>query len=139
MIMEKDSQVVGDKREKIKSLVSKAKKESSDDETSTSESKGEEYVMVVRNFRKFIRRRGKFVKQSRDEKKSLQRNKENNHEKDERKCFRCGDPNHFIEECSKLPKCKDKKAFGGGTWSDNDNEKEEKTNDEICLMATHQM
>ncbi|GKA21998.1 hypothetical protein Tco_0707960, partial [Tanacetum coccineum] len=35
MIIEKDSHLVGDKREKTKSLVSKAKNESTDDETST--------------------------------------------------------------------------------------------------------
>ncbi|GJV35029.1 hypothetical protein Tco_1407506, partial [Tanacetum coccineum] len=57
MVMEKDSQLVGDKREKVKSLVSKTKKKSSDDETLTSESEDAEYVMAVENFRKFIRRR----------------------------------------------------------------------------------
>ncbi|GJV29192.1 hypothetical protein Tco_1385640 [Tanacetum coccineum] len=57
MIMEKDSQLVRDKKEKIKSLVSKAKKEATNDETSTSESEDEEYVKTVKTFRKFIRRR----------------------------------------------------------------------------------
>nr|GEV55956.1 fatty acid desaturase, type 1 [Tanacetum cinerariifolium] len=65
----KDTQLVGDKREKIKSLTSKAKNESSDHETSTFECEDEEYVMEFKNFRKFIRRRGRFVRQSRDEKK----------------------------------------------------------------------
>nr|GEV59538.1 reverse transcriptase domain-containing protein [Tanacetum cinerariifolium] len=37
--------------ERVKSIALKAKKESSDDETSTSESDDEEYAMVVRNFK----------------------------------------------------------------------------------------
>nr|GEV87977.1 Gag-Pol polyprotein [Tanacetum cinerariifolium] len=49
----------------------KAKKESSDDETSTSESDDEEYAMAVRNFKMFFRRKGKFVRQPREEKKSF--------------------------------------------------------------------
>nr|GEX18271.1 zf-CCHC domain-containing protein/DUF4219 domain-containing protein/UBN2 domain-containing protein [Tanacetum cinerariifolium] len=92
----------------------KAKNESSDAETPTSES-DEEYAMAVRNCRKHIRRRGRFVRQSRDEKKSIQRNWENNNEKDEMKCFRCRDPNHFIVKCLKLRKRKDQEAFIGGT------------------------
>ncbi|GJX70793.1 hypothetical protein Tco_0307964 [Tanacetum coccineum] len=55
-VTEKDSQLVGDKREKIKYLVSKAKKESSDDETPISKSEDEVYAMAVKNFKKFIRR-----------------------------------------------------------------------------------
>ncbi|GKE51684.1 zf-CCHC domain-containing protein, partial [Tanacetum coccineum] len=57
----------------------------------------EEYAMAVRNFRKFFRRNGRFVRQPREEKKSF-RHKEN---KSDRKCFRCGDPNHLIDECLK--------------------------------------
>ncbi|GJR84043.1 hypothetical protein Tco_0154828 [Tanacetum coccineum] len=49
-----------------------AKKDSSDDETSTSRSDDEEYSMVVRNFKNFFRRKGKFVRQPREEKKSFQ-------------------------------------------------------------------
>ncbi|GJX82527.1 hypothetical protein Tco_0332008 [Tanacetum coccineum] len=56
MIMEKDSKLVRGKREKIKSLALKAKKELSDDEDSTSRSEDEEYAMVVRDFEKFFRR-----------------------------------------------------------------------------------
>ncbi|GJV46586.1 hypothetical protein Tco_1431122 [Tanacetum coccineum] len=46
MIMEKDYELAGDKKEKIKYLALKAKKESSDDETSKSRSNDEEYAMV---------------------------------------------------------------------------------------------
>nr|GEY63421.1 transposase, Ptta/En/Spm, transposase, Tnp1/En/Spm-like protein [Tanacetum cinerariifolium] len=59
------------KKERVKSIALKAKKESSDDEPSTSRSDDEEYVMAVRNFRKFFRRKGKFVRQPREEKKSF--------------------------------------------------------------------
>nr|GFB79625.1 UBN2 domain-containing protein [Tanacetum cinerariifolium] len=48
-----------------------AKKDSSDDETSTSGGDDEEYAMAVRNFIKFFRRKGKFVRQPREEKKSF--------------------------------------------------------------------
>ncbi|GKB10310.1 zf-CCHC domain-containing protein [Tanacetum coccineum] len=53
----------------------------------------------------------------------------------ERKCFKCGDPNHLIGECPKLSKYQNQKVFVGGSWSDNDEDEDEKTNDEKCLMA----
>ncbi|GKC56047.1 hypothetical protein Tco_1083645 [Tanacetum coccineum] len=62
-----------------------AKKESSDDETLTSRSDDKEYAIVVMNFKKFFRRKGRFVRQPREEK--------------------------------------------------NENEAEDKTNEETCLMA----
>ncbi|GJR34799.1 zf-CCHC domain-containing protein [Tanacetum coccineum] len=55
--------------------------------------------------------------------------------KSDRKCFRCGDPNHLIGDCPKPPRNKDQKAFIGGSWSDSENDAEDKTNDETCLMA----
>nr|GEU44393.1 transposase, Ptta/En/Spm, transposase, Tnp1/En/Spm-like protein [Tanacetum cinerariifolium] len=45
------------KMEKVKSIALKAKKESSDDEISTSRSDDEEYAMAVRKFKKFFRMR----------------------------------------------------------------------------------
>ncbi|GJX67141.1 hypothetical protein Tco_0302868 [Tanacetum coccineum] len=77
------------KKERIKSIALKAKKESSDDETSTSGSDDEEYVMAVRNFKKFFRRKGKFVQQPREERKSF-RQRDEKKGKSDRKCFRCG-------------------------------------------------
>ncbi|GJT30681.1 retrovirus-related pol polyprotein from transposon TNT 1-94 [Tanacetum coccineum] len=44
-------------------------------------------------------------------------------------------PNNLIEECPKLSKYQNQKAFVGGSWSDSDEDKEEKTKDEKCLMA----
>ncbi|GJY47043.1 zf-CCHC domain-containing protein [Tanacetum coccineum] len=53
----------------------------------------------------------------------------------ERKCFKCGDPNHLIGECPKLSKYQNQKAFVGGSWSDSDEDEDEKTKDEKCLMV----
>ncbi|GKD58236.1 zf-CCHC domain-containing protein, partial [Tanacetum coccineum] len=73
-------------------------------------SEDEDYVMAVRDFKKFFKRIG-------------------------RKCFKCGDPNHLIEECSKLSKDKNQRDFVRGSWSDRGEEDDEKTKDEDCLMA----
>ncbi|GJU08808.1 putative reverse transcriptase domain-containing protein [Tanacetum coccineum] len=110
-------------------------KESSDDDSSTSDSEDEEYAMAVRDFKKFFKRRGRFVRQPHEERKSFQRNKDDKNGKGERKYFKCGDPNHFIGECSKQSKYQNQKAFVGGSWSDSDEDEEEKTKDEKCLMA----
>ncbi|GJS65408.1 hypothetical protein Tco_0679972 [Tanacetum coccineum] len=56
MIIKKDSKIVKAKVER-KSLALKAKKESSDEECSTSGSEDEEYAMAVRDFKKFFKRR----------------------------------------------------------------------------------
>ncbi|GKE30230.1 zf-CCHC domain-containing protein, partial [Tanacetum coccineum] len=121
-------------RAKVTSIALKAKKESSDDETSTSRSDNEEYVMAVRNFKKFFRRKGKFVRQPREKWKSF-RQRDEKKGKSDRKCFRCGDPSHLIGDCPKTSRNKDQKAFIGGSWSDSENDAEDKTNDETCLMA----
>ncbi|GJW65305.1 hypothetical protein Tco_0117189 [Tanacetum coccineum] len=68
MIIKKDSEIVKAKGER-KYLALKAKKESSDEECSTSGSKDEEYAMAVRDFKKFFKRRGRFVRQPRNDKR----------------------------------------------------------------------
>ncbi|GJY25740.1 hypothetical protein Tco_0400466 [Tanacetum coccineum] len=65
-----------------------AKKESSDEESLTSGSKDEEYAMAVRDFKKFFKIRGRFVRQLRVEKKLFQRSRDDKNGKSERKCFR---------------------------------------------------
>ncbi|GJU74485.1 hypothetical protein Tco_1265890 [Tanacetum coccineum] len=105
MIVKKDSKIVKAKGER-KSLALNAKKESSDEECSTSKSEDEEYVMAVGDFKKFFKRRG-----------------------------RCGDPNHLSRECPKSPKDKNQRAFIGGSWTDNGDEDDEKAKDETCLVA----
>nr|GEU80008.1 transposase, Ptta/En/Spm, transposase, Tnp1/En/Spm-like protein [Tanacetum cinerariifolium] len=106
MIIKKDSEIVKEKVER-KSIALMAKKESSDEECSTSDREDEEYAMAVRDFKKFFKRRGRFM----------------------------GDSNHLIEECPKPPKDKNQRAFVGGSWSDSGEEDDEKVKDETCLVA----
>nr|GEU86965.1 zf-CCHC domain-containing protein/UBN2 domain-containing protein [Tanacetum cinerariifolium] len=105
-VIKKDSETVKSKREQSRSIALKARKESSDDDSSTS-----------------------------DKRKSFQRNKDDKNGKGKRKCFKCGDPNHLIGECTKLSKYHNQKVFVGGSWSDSDEDEEERTKDEKCLMA----
>ncbi|GKC08221.1 hypothetical protein Tco_0999831 [Tanacetum coccineum] len=133
VVIEKDFKIYKCKKERVKSISIKAKKVSSDDETSTSENDDEEYDMAVRNFKKFFRRKDRFVRQSREEKSFRQRDDKKG--KSDRKFFRCGDLNHLIGEYLKPPRNKDQKAFIGGSWSDRENEAEDKTNEETCLVA----
>nr|GEX78651.1 alpha/beta hydrolases superfamily protein [Tanacetum cinerariifolium] len=108
VIIKKDSEMVKGKREQSRSLALKAKKESSNEDSLISGSEDEEYAMA---------------------------NKDDKNGKSERKCFRRGDPNHPIGECSKPSKNYNQRAFVEGTWSGSDEDKEEKTKDEDCLMA----
>ncbi|GKA81047.1 zf-CCHC domain-containing protein [Tanacetum coccineum] len=111
------------------------KKEVSDEDSSSSDSEYEEYDMAVKELNKFFKRRGRFVRQPRGDRKTFQRSRNDGYDKSKRKCFRCGDPNHLIGECSKPPKNNDQRAFIGGSWSDRDEDEEEKTKEEKCLMA----
>ncbi|GJY45968.1 retrovirus-related pol polyprotein from transposon TNT 1-94 [Tanacetum coccineum] len=106
MIIKKDSEIAKTKSER-KSLALKAKKESSDEECSTSGSEDEEYAMAVRDFKKFFKRRVIFVRQPRNDKKSFQRSRDDKNDKNERKC----------------------------SWSDSGEEDKDKVKDETCLMA----
>ncbi|GJU67041.1 retrovirus-related pol polyprotein from transposon TNT 1-94 [Tanacetum coccineum] len=128
----KKSEMVKGKREQNTSLALKSKKESSDEDSSTSDSEDEEYAMAVKEFKKFFKRRGRFVRQPRDERKSFQRSKNNKNGKSERKCFRCRDPNHLIGECPKSPRSNSQRAFIGGAWSDSG---EDEAKEEPCLVA----
>ncbi|GJW57541.1 copia protein [Tanacetum coccineum] len=136
-VIKKASETVKSKREQSRSIALKARKDSSDDDSSdssTSDSEDEEYAMAVRNFKKFFKRQGRFIRQPYEERKSFQRNKDDKNVKGERKCFKCGDPNHLVEECPKLLRYQNQKAFVGGSWSDSDEDEDDKTNDEKCLM-----
>ncbi|GJR21337.1 retrovirus-related pol polyprotein from transposon TNT 1-94 [Tanacetum coccineum] len=109
MIIKKDSEIVKAKVER-KSLALKAKKESSDEECLTSGSEDEEYAMAVRDFKKFFKRRGRFVGQPRNDKKTFQRSRDDKNDKNQR-------------------------ALVGGSWSDSSEEDDEKVNNETCLVA----
>nr|GEV98590.1 copia protein [Tanacetum cinerariifolium] len=134
MIIKKDSKIVKEKVER-KPLALKDKKESSDEECSTSKSEDEEYAMAVRDFKKFFKRRGRLVRQPRNDKKMFQGSRDGKNDKSDRKCFRCGDPNHIIGECPKSPKDKNQRTFVGGSWGDSGEEDDEKVNNETCLVA----
>ncbi|GJY65754.1 retrovirus-related pol polyprotein from transposon TNT 1-94 [Tanacetum coccineum] len=114
-VIKKDSEIIKAKGER-KSLALKAKKESSDEECSTSGSEDEEYAMAVRDFKKFF------------------------------KIKKCGDPNHLIGECPKPPKDKNQRAFFGGSWSDSGEDDEKvkdetclvaQASSEICSESSY--
>ncbi|GJT92912.1 hypothetical protein Tco_1081757 [Tanacetum coccineum] len=86
-IIKKDFEIVKAKGER-KSLALKDKKESSDEESLTSESEDEETPWRLKTSRS----------SSREEEGS--------------------DSNHLIGECLKPPKDKNQRAFVGGSWSD---------------------
>nr|GEV26006.1 hypothetical protein [Tanacetum cinerariifolium] len=111
MIIKKDFKIVKAKVDR-KSLALKAKKESNDKECFTFGSEDEEYAMAT-----------------------FQRSRDDKNGKSDRKCFRCSAPNHLIRECPKLPKDKIQRAFVGGSWSDSDEEDDEKVKNKMCLVA----
>ncbi|GKC57501.1 hypothetical protein Tco_1085099 [Tanacetum coccineum] len=90
-----------------------ANKESSDEECSTSGSEDEEYTMAVRDFKKFFKRRGRFVRQPQNDKKTFQRSRDYKNGKSDRKCFRCGDTELILlENVQKPPIRIEAKSFG---------------------------
>nr|GFA66569.1 zf-CCHC domain-containing protein/UBN2 domain-containing protein [Tanacetum cinerariifolium] len=56
VIIKNDSEMVKGKKKQNRSLALKAKKESSDEDSSTSDSEDKEYVMAIRDFKKFFKR-----------------------------------------------------------------------------------
>ncbi|GJU45712.1 zf-CCHC domain-containing protein [Tanacetum coccineum] len=131
VVLEKDLEVSKNKKEKYKSLALKARKFLSEEDVSSSDSNDEEYAMAVRDFKKFFRRRGKFIRQPYDDKKNFLKAKEDKKQKEGRRCFKCGDPNHFSSDCPKHS-FSDQKAFIVGCWSDS---RDDSKKEEICLMA----
>nr|GEV54156.1 putative reverse transcriptase domain, ribonuclease H-like domain, aspartic peptidase domain protein [Tanacetum cinerariifolium] len=103
VVLEKDSKASKNRKEKYKSLAVKAKKVSSDKEASCSNSEEEEYAIAVRDFKKFFRRRGKFIRQPHDDKKVFRKAKEDKRREVDRKCFKCDDLNHFISDVPNTP------------------------------------
>ncbi|GJT35258.1 retrovirus-related pol polyprotein from transposon TNT 1-94 [Tanacetum coccineum] len=102
---------------------------------STYGSEDEEYAMAVRDFKKFFKRRGRFVRQPRNDKKTFQKSRDDKTSKNDIKCLRCSDPNHLIGECPKPSKDKNQRAFVRGSWSDSGEKDDEKVKDETCLVA----
>nr|GEZ58386.1 zf-CCHC domain-containing protein/UBN2 domain-containing protein [Tanacetum cinerariifolium] len=121
VVLENDFETSRNKKEKYKSLSLKARKVLSEVEATFSDSNDKEYAMAVRDFQKFFRRRGKYVRQPHDDKRNFRRAKEDKKEKDDRRCFKCGDPNHFISNCPKHS-FNDQMAFVVGCWSDSEDD-----------------
>ncbi|GKC39072.1 hypothetical protein Tco_1051456 [Tanacetum coccineum] len=71
-VIKKDFKTVKGKKEQSRSLELKVKKEVSDEDSSRSHSEDEEYAMAVKEFKKFFKRRGRFVRQPRGDRKSFQ-------------------------------------------------------------------
>ncbi|GJU91286.1 hypothetical protein Tco_1303709 [Tanacetum coccineum] len=96
-VIKKDFETVKGKKEQSRSLALKVKKKVSNEDSSSSDSEDEEYAMAVKEFKKFFKRRGRFVRQPRGDRNTFQRIRNDGYGKSERKCFRCGDPNHSLE------------------------------------------
>nr|GEZ55755.1 retrovirus-related Pol polyprotein from transposon TNT 1-94 [Tanacetum cinerariifolium] len=69
VIIKNDFEMVKAKREQYRSLGLKAKKESSDEDSLTFDSEDEEYAMAMKDYKKFFKIRGRFVRQPHDERK----------------------------------------------------------------------
>nr|GFB27652.1 retrotransposon protein [Tanacetum cinerariifolium] len=109
MIIKKYSEIVKAKV-KRKSLALTSKKEYSDEECLTFGSEDE--AMAVKDFKKFFKRSGIFVRQPRNNKKTFQRRRDD-----------------------KNDKSKNQRAFIRGSWSDSDEEDNEKVKNKTCLVA----
>ncbi|GJZ80118.1 hypothetical protein Tco_0644955 [Tanacetum coccineum] len=88
----------------------KVKKEVSDEDSSSFDSEDEGYATAVKEFKKYFKRRGRFVRQPRGDRKTFQRSRNDGYGKSERKCFRLYTPNHLIEKF-KATKNNDKEHF----------------------------
>nr|GFA08981.1 UBN2 domain-containing protein [Tanacetum cinerariifolium] len=84
MIIKKVFKIVKSKGER-RSLALKAKKESRDKECLTSKSEDEEYAMAVRDFKKLFKRICRFVRQPWNDKKMLQRSRDDKNGKNDEK------------------------------------------------------
>ncbi|GJZ60008.1 zf-CCHC domain-containing protein [Tanacetum coccineum] len=67
-VIKKDFETVKGKKEQIRSLALKVKKEVSDEDSSSSDSEDEEYAMAIKEFKKFFKRRGRFPPKNNDQK-----------------------------------------------------------------------
>lgn len=130
-ILEKDEEIEKLKKEKYKSIALKAKKSfepPSDEEKDDDSFEGddEEMACMVRNFKKFFRRGGKFVRPPTND---FRRPQFDDKKKVIRKCFNCGDPSHMINDCPK----KKERAYVGGAWDDEEGDSDEPQ--EKCLVV----
>ncbi|GKB18729.1 hypothetical protein Tco_0852652 [Tanacetum coccineum] len=74
-VIKKDLETVKGKKEQSRSLALKVKKEVRDKDSSSSDSEDEEYAMALKEFKKFFKRRGRFIRQPRGDRKTFQRSR----------------------------------------------------------------
>nr|GEY74485.1 zf-CCHC domain-containing protein/UBN2 domain-containing protein [Tanacetum cinerariifolium] len=153
VVMEKDSKIYRGKKERVKSIALKAKKESNaviqiislaivQNQLATKIKRPSLEILgaiakttsKTKLMMKLVSWLNHQMRQPKEENKSF-RQRDEKKGKSDRKCFRCGDPNHLIGDCAKPTRNKDQKAFIGDSWSDSENDVKDKTNDETCLMA----
>ncbi|GJV67900.1 hypothetical protein Tco_1483409 [Tanacetum coccineum] len=108
--IKKDSEMVKGKREQNRSLVLNAKKESSDEDSLTSDSEDEEYAMAVRDFKKFFKRRGRFE-----------------------------DPNHLIESGPNYQESTSRASWKSWSDSDEDEEEKTKDEKCLMAKASNEV
>ncbi|GJT25922.1 hypothetical protein Tco_0895859 [Tanacetum coccineum] len=109
-VIKKDFKTVKGKKEQRRSLALKVKKEVSDEDSSSSNSEDEEYAMAVKEFKKFFKRRGRFVNVV------IQ-------------------ITLLIEKVPSRQEQRSKEHFNGGARATMEEEEVEKTKDETCLVA----
>ncbi|GJX45020.1 hypothetical protein Tco_0261696 [Tanacetum coccineum] len=89
--------MVKGKKEQSRSLALKVKKEVGDEDSSSSDSEDEEYAMAVKEFKKFFKRRGRFLRQPRGDRKTFQRSRNDGYgEKRKKMLLDVVIPNHLI-------------------------------------------
>ncbi|GJZ61118.1 hypothetical protein Tco_0617255 [Tanacetum coccineum] len=81
VVLEKGLETSRNKKENYKSLALKARKVLSEEEATSSDSNDEQYAMALRDFKKFFRRKGKFVRHPHDDKRNFRQAKEDKKEK----------------------------------------------------------
>ncbi|GJZ20090.1 zf-CCHC domain-containing protein [Tanacetum coccineum] len=71
------------------------------------------HKMIIKKDSKIVKAKCWEIQVRRMTKKTFQRSRDDKNGKSERKCFRCGDPNHLIGECPKPPRDKKTKGICG--------------------------
>ncbi|GJQ96032.1 hypothetical protein Tco_0007171 [Tanacetum coccineum] len=102
-VIKKDFKTVKSKREQSRSIALKARKDSSDDDSSTSDSEDEEYAMAVKDFQEISQKTERLIQ-----------------------IISFGD-------CPKLSRFQNQKAFVGGSWSDSDEDKRKTNDEKCLM------
>ncbi|GJZ01792.1 retrotransposon protein, partial [Tanacetum coccineum] len=126
----KDSKIAKAKG-KRKSLALNAKEESSDEECSTSKSENEEYAMAVRDFKKFFKRRGRFVRQPQNDKKTFQRSRDDKNGKGSRSDSNEEDDENVKDETCLIAQASNEECSKSSYFSDENSS----IDDLICLRV----